>query len=149
MMNTTQTSEFQGILTLNKQLVEQLERFLNERETKACRAILQLMEVQLTEPGDPPFLPAAYTSHHFSELVDLVGKRVRQLIQTPTTGPSNWRYTADKMNEILWDYLEKLEGSVTELFQQLDQVGVEDWSIDLKHMVDAIKEILLHRLDDL
>ncbi len=144
-----QKSDFQGILTLNKHLVDQLHSYLEERETKACQALLNVAEVRLSQPGTPPFLPAAATSLKFSETVELVGKKIRQAIQTRQVLSSEWSSIAGKTSEILWDYLETLEGCVTELFQQLDQVGVEDWSIEFSHIVDGIKEILLHRLDDL
>ncbi|MCE5315999.1 MAG: hypothetical protein LLG04_01370, partial [Parachlamydia sp.] len=146
-----QTTEFQGILTLNTNLVDQLYRYLEARESKACQAILNIVEMRLTEPGTPPFLPAATTPLNLTETVDLVGKKIRQSINSRQnlTGPSDWRDVAKKISSVLWNYLEVLESCVTELFQRLDQVGVEEWGIDLAHIVDAIKEMLLHRLDDL
>lgn len=146
-----QTTEFQGILTLNTTLVDQLYRYLEARESKACQAILNIIEMRLTEPGTPPFLPAASTPLKVTETVELVGKKIRQSVNNRQnlTGPSDWSSVANKISRILWDYLEVLESCVTELFQRLDQVGVEEWGIELAHIVDAIKEMLLHRLDDL
>lgn len=133
-----QTSEFQGILTLNLNLVDQLYRYLEDREEKTCQQILAIFQ----EPS---------TGIKFSETVDLIGKKIRQANQTRQnlTGRGDWREICRKISDILWKYLEILEGSVTELFQQLDQIGVEEWGMELAHSVDAIKELLLHRLDDL
>lgn len=125
------TGEFQGILTLSKNLVQQLDRFLETRETKTCAALLNLMEADSLTPR-----PTAPASLKLSETVDLLGRKGQKL-------------SGEKISQVLWDYLETLEGCVMELFQQLDQVGVEDWSIELSYIVKAIQESLLHHLDDL
>lgn len=146
-----QTTEFQGILTLNTTLVDQLYRYLEARESKTCQAIMNIIEMRLSEPETPLFLPGASTPLKVTETVDLVGKKIRQSVNSrqSLTGPSDWRSVADKISRVLWDYLEVLESCVTELFQRLDQVSVEEWGIELAHIADGIKDMLLHRLDDL
>src|ERR1700722_16610689 len=137
-------AEFQGILILNEQLVHQLEQHLERREAKACVAILKSVEIETA-----PILPTPRGSDlKFTETVELLGKQLRHWAQAPFD-PSKFALIVKGVNTILLDYFEVLESSAIELFQQLDQMGIEDWSLSLRHCVDEIKEIIIRHLDDL
>ena len=60
----------------------------------------------------------------------------------------DWKVAVEEINTAFWHYIEILEGSMTELFQQIDQIGFEQWSIDLSDAATQIKDELIHRLDD-
>ena len=63
--------------------------------------------------------------------------------------PDVWREIAYAVNQIFWEYDEVLEGCVKELFQQLEQLGIEHWNGELSQVMDAIKGLLLQHLEDL
>ena len=54
----------------------------------------------------------------------------------------------EEINTAFWNYIEILEAPITELFQQIDQIGFEQWTIDLSDAATHIKDELTHRLDD-
>ncbi len=49
----------------------------------------------------------------------------------------------------MWRYTDLLQQIAVELFQQLDQTGIEQWRPELIQVVENIKEILLHHMEDL
>ena len=53
-----------------------------------------------------------------------------------------------KVNTALWEYVEVLEGSVTELFQQLSLVRFEQWRPELMNVVEFVRKSLLERIDE-
>ena len=61
----------------------------------------------------------------------------------------DWQNAVKQINKALWNYVGIFDGSITELFQQLEQVGLEQWHVRLSHVVGTIKEILLHKMEDL
>ena len=53
------------------------------------------------------------------------------------------------LNAILWEFTEVLEGCVSELFQQVKQVPIDRWHLSISQVVQNIKDILLHYIENL
>ena len=143
--------DFQGIITLEKPIIDNLECYLQEKETQTGNAIVHAIQT-LPRESLPPVLPFNIAgSVKLSDAVRAFGKNVveiaaskRQLV------PSNdWKSTTCQINKALWEYLEVLEGCITEFFQQIGQIGFEKWHPELMNVVDRIKDILNSRLDEL
>lgn len=143
--------DFQGIVSLNQTVVGQLHQYLEEKESQTGFKILNSIQSNSGEAANPSLSPTSDVRIRLSEAVDGLSKKIRQLIQSKQkiTNPEDWRIAAKKDNDAIWGYLEILEECITELFQQLEQIGVQDWNAELAHVVDTIKEMLMHQLDDL
>ena len=143
--------DFEGIVSLNKTVIDHLIQYLEDKETQLSAQIVEAIH-PLQSPELPPPLPFADKMPvKLSEAVESLGKQVRQLNQShyPIADPTDWKQAVKNVNAGLWSYFETLEECVTELFQQVAQVGIEDWRLEMASAIDGIKEILMHRLDDL
>lgn len=140
--------DFQGIVHLDSKIIEQLEQFLQEKENRLAHHILNAVEVLPVETS-APLLPAG-TSLKLSEAVEGFGKKVRLLKKEQFNDlPSDKRnLTVKEMNASLWEFTEVLEGCVVELFQQVRQVTLDRWHVSIAHVVHAIKDILIYRIED-
>lgn len=145
------TIDFQGIITLDRPLIEQLKNYLQEKETQVSLSLLNAIHT-LPREHLPPALP--YDAHGQIKLTDAVevfGKKIHKVATSkPFSVPSNdWEAATQQINNSLWEYAEVLESCVTELFLQLQQIGFEQWKPELMTTVNNIKNMLNHRLDDL
>lgn len=143
--------DFQGIITLDKPLVDQLKNYLEEKESHLGLAVIKAIPSPPDEPAAPLLAPSSQPSIKLSESVEILGRKVRQIARNPKklAEKEDCRKAIKVVNVALWDYVEALEGCVTELFQQIDQVGFSHWHKELTHIVDAIKEVLAHHIEDL
>jgi hypothetical protein len=143
--------DFQGVVNLNETLLDQLYRYLEEKETFIGLKILNAIRPFQYEAPFPSLPPDSKTKMMISEAVEGLSKKIRVLAQLKQhiDTPDDWSKAGKKISEVLWDYLETLQESVTELFQQIDQVEIEKWQPELARVVDLIKELLMHHLDDL
>ncbi len=138
--------DFQGIMTLQVALVKQLEHYLNEKETVlADRLLSAIQPAKVALPSVPQ------TGLKLSDAVESFNKRSRLLDQTKQDQPSLEQRVkvVKEVNEALWKYVEVLEGCITELFQQLKLGGIDQWHSALSQTVEGLKELLLHRIEDL
>jgi len=134
--------------TLNENMAEQLARYLAGKEAELCR---RLHGSTLVFPDLPPQLAtSAYEQPRLNDTIDDLGKRIQRLSKQPYASVSqkDWNSAIGEINAALWNYVEILEASITELFQQIDQIGFEQWTIDLSDAATHIKDELTHRLDD-
>jgi hypothetical protein len=144
-----QPYEKQRIGTLDAVLAEDLDAFLDQRESKLG---LEIIAVAQHLHGAPALEgPSEYVAFRLHEAVEDFGRRVHRAAQVPhghliSTG---FEPVVEQLNKVLWYYTETLEGCATELFQQLNQIGFEYWDIDLFQVVGEIKDGLTHRLQDL
>lgn len=143
--------DFQGIVTLDKSLIDQLNVYLKEKESRLGNGIVNAVHAF---PGGEvlPSLPyQAGVYLKLSDAVEAFRNKIRQVTRYPQqiTAGDDWLVATRQINNALWDYAETLQGFVIELFQRLNQVGFEQWHSDLSDVTTAIKEILLHRMEDL
>lgn len=138
--------DFQGIVSLNRSIIEPLFHYLDLRENQTARRIIESLDPLETAPDLEPS-----SLQHFTLLdgIEKLHKKILRHTQSRTLAHEAWKSSAEEINRALWGYLEVLEESVTELFQQLNQVSIDEWGEELYGVVEEIKEILTHRLEDL
>jgi hypothetical protein len=142
--------DFHGMLDLDPKIVEHLEFYLNEKESRLAHQLLHALREE-SSPVSCPVLPESALMR-MSDAVESFTKHLRQQVRNgiPTKREKGESELPIKeINCALWDYTEVLEGCVIELFQQVKQLTLDKWHISLAVVVHAIKENLLHRIEDL
>lgn len=140
---------FQGIVSLDRSIVDQMEEYLQEKETRLAHTILNVMQ-PLPAEAYAPLLPGGHLK--LSDAVEGFSKRVRHFNNKAgpqAVSPENAEKIVREMNIALESFAEVLEGCSIELFQQMRQVNVDHWHVSLFHVVTSIKDMLLHRIEDL
>lgn len=143
--------DFQGIISLDHALVDQLQQYLQEKESQVSKSIINAIH-PLPRESLPPVLPYSTTVDlKLSDAIEAFSKNVHQVANSarPLVAINDWELATRQINNALWEYVEVLEGCVTELFQQLGQVGFEQWHPELMQVVDSIKNMLSIRMDEL
>lgn len=144
---TWQVIDFQGIAAFEKTLAEQLDHYLDEKQSYYSQ---QIAESIPSEPDSAnPILVPSKSQRKLSDGVEVFARKVNQAILTSSTSQEKWKTAAAKINQSLWEYSDLLQGISVELYQQLDQVGIEQWRPELLGVVEKLKDTLLHHMDDL
>lgn len=143
--------DFQGIVTLDQGLIDELRFYLLEKESQLGKILLDTIEA--APPASQPslYFPPIMITRPLLDSTELFAKGVRSFaknkqLQKPKDA---WKNTSNLINAALWDYVEILEGCITELFQQLNHVGFEVWRPDLVVVVETVHEILLQKIREL
>jgi hypothetical protein len=78
-------------------------------------------------------------------------RKVQQLVNAPPSSLTieEWKLTVSHLNKGLWDHVELLEGIVVELFQQVDQMGIELWRPEIMEVIETIKKMLMQSFQQL
>lgn len=141
--------DFLGVINLEPSIVDQLEHYLQEKETRLAYQILQAISGEAMESSQPRL--SITPSMKLSEAVDSFTKQVRaaSLRQEVQKAPEEQQRILKFLNRSLWEYTEILEGCVVELFQQVQRVPFSRWHISLSVVVQDLKGLLLHRIEDL
>ncbi len=143
-----QSCEHLQAATLTESMADQLSNYLTNKEIETSHRLEGAIHAF---PHIPPQLSAVNDDgYRLNHAVDDVIKRVKRLTTLPhvALSPKDWKSALAQINEALWSYLEIIEGSLVELFQQIDQIGFEQWTVDLSEAATLIKDDLSHRLDD-
>lgn len=144
---TRQEIDFQGIASFERALVEQLQNYLEEKETHFSDCIANSIP---TEPNaSEPKLENANVPKKLSSGVEAFTRKVSQATTAHTNTESQWQQTVNAVNEAMCKYAELLQQIAVELFQQIDLTSIEQWRPELLQVVEKIKEILLHHMEDL
>lgn len=142
--------DFRGMIDLDPKIIEELEYYLQEKENRLAHQIMHTFTISGAESA-PPVLPSG-SSLKLSDAVESFTKQVRAL---PKSDGGDLKaqeecYRVEKgMNRAFWEYTEILEGCVVELFQQVRQVPLDRWHISLSVVVQALKDMLYLRIEDL
>lgn len=142
--------DFQGIVTLDSTVVDLLEQYLNEKEERLARTIIDVIPPP-TEGLPAPVSPSPLGSRlKLDDAIEYFSKRDYFNNQGHHTAVSltDLNKSVKAINEALWEYVSTIEGCVTELFQQLELISLEQWHLRLSQVVGALKEILMHKMDD-
>lgn len=143
--------DFHGIATLDRSLVDQLTRYLDEKESAVGFGVLSIIRSCVEKQDHPTVLPAPTVGIRLSESTEAAARRIRETLLSGKL-PVSFEEWQDKViqrtNTLLWEYVEVLEGGVTELFQQLQQVPLEKWNSELFQVVGEIKVLLMHHIED-
>ncbi|MBA3720970.1 MAG: hypothetical protein H0W88_01045 [Parachlamydiaceae bacterium] len=143
--------DFHGIVSLDKSLVEQIESYLQEKETRLANQILNCIPTTAVETTKP-ILPTGIWVHlKLSDALEVFSKKIRLLSreQLLAISPDKGEKIIKDLNATFWEFTEVLEGCVVELFQQIKLVNVDQWHRSISEVVKAIKDMLMHYLDDL
>lgn len=143
---TWQTIDFQGIASLESALSVQLQNFLEEKESNLAHLIANSLSSSSGQAVHPSLSPPS-SKYKLSEGVEAFAKRIQQMMGTTYKLP-HWRTVAEVLNKGLWEYVELLEGCAVELFQQLEQVGFNSWRPALLSVVESIKDMLTHSMEE-
>lgn len=139
--------DFEGITSQEKPLDVELDQFLYEKEGLLGECIVHSVHIV----DETPQLPSkAIFRLKLSEALENFEKRIRQVALSTQNLPSlkDFQMTISLINNCLWQYVEILESRVIELFQQLDQIGLEKWHKEMLSIVNSIKIMLMHRMED-
>lgn len=142
-----QAIDFQGISSFEKALANQLRLYLEEKQTHLSQVIADSIPSEVDASN--PVLEVAQAHRKLSDGVEAFTRKVSQTTAIPSINEEQWQAAARKINAALWEYAELLQSVAVELFQQLDLVGIEQWRPEVLKVVDSIKEILLHNMEDL
>ncbi len=134
-------TDFQEIGLFNHSLVLKLDRFLQDRESKAAQALLHSIQEMFPSIPSIPVVPLKFN--------DALETFSRTLHKNPVRKGIDYEHIAHEMSTALWSYVEIVEGSVTELDQQIKQIGFEKWNQELIQGIGAVKELLDQRLEEL
>ncbi|WP_068468321.1 hypothetical protein [Candidatus Protochlamydia phocaeensis] len=142
--------DFQSLIDLDRKIIDQLEQYLQQKETRLAHQILNMIQ-PLPSESFAPLLPFAGGQLKLSEAVEGFSKQVRQFIkgginQMPNDGGQR---IVQEMNAALWEFTEVLESCAVELFQQVRLVSVDKWHLSISNVVHAVKDMLIHRIEDL
>jgi len=143
-----QPIDFQGLVSLDTPVIDLLYQYLDEQESALGRAILDAIPPNMQTPI------LGYGSNtviRLSDAIEMFSKKcaTHSIEQDNLATKDDWKPTAEKINKAMWNYVEALEGCVIELFQQLEQIGLEQWHSRLPQVLGTIKELLQHKIEDL
>lgn len=142
--------DFQGIASFDRVLVEHLHDYLSYSEAHLSKCIINSIHPLPGESLPPSLPPLDGERLRLRDAVQSFGKSVATVTtsQKNLVSPDDWQSTVKQVNAALWEYVEVLEGCVTELYQQLNQVGFENWHEDLTKVVEQINQSLIRQLDE-
>jgi len=135
-------------IILDEPMAEHLSQYLENKESQLSA---QIIEIILLLEGFPA-VKQSYSPSFFrlSEAVEEFGRKINNAAHShKTLKKDRWKIAGRKVNRALWSYIEVLEGCVTELYQHIDQMGFEQWNVDVIRAITSIKDELTHRMDDL
>lgn len=147
-MAVWQPIDFHGIVTLDKSIIVELTEYLSVKEGHLAYVVSHAIHPAEGDMLPPSLTPVAEKSMSLDDGIALFNERLRQCAQDPNVRPAqnDWKDAAEHINASFWNYVELLEGVVTEFFQQLDQIGFERWNNELISVVESIKTLLSHKL---
>lgn len=136
-----------NVVTLDETIAEQIGEYLDNKEAQLSSLVSHLTHSLESTPGLASGQSPSYT--RLNEAVEDFSRKIQRITQERRTVDDGQFYKVVRdFNLGLWRYVEVLEGCVTELFQQLDQIGFEQWNVDFVRALTAIKDELTHRIDD-
>lgn len=135
------TIDYYGITTLDPRVVDLLNQFLQDRESRLAVNILHILPFPVDLPTE---LKLADAVEGFSKQIHGITKMEKNWIPV-----KNFDEVVSEMNVLLWEYTEIIEGCAVELFQQVKQVSVYHWDKELLEVVQAVKRNLIHHIDEL
>lgn len=137
--------DFQSFIVLDSIIVDLLSDYLDERESLLAQEIFNAFQFS-NEP-----LSSSKPRLKLSSILEVLEKSdFHHLHHSPANIQQNlFNKAVATVNKALWHYTETLEGCVTELGQQLDLISLEQWHDRLAQVVGSLKELLIHKLEDL
>lgn len=141
--------DFQGIISLDRPIIDLLTNFLDDKESELAKAILNIIPLPAHSPSSQ--IPLEEDQIKLTYALEIFEKRDYHFPNhgKPIQETADLKEIAASLNKVLWHYVEILEGCTTELFIQLEQISLEQWHERLADVVGSLKELLVHRMEDL
>lgn len=142
--------DFYGIVSLDSALVDNLNKYLEENETKLAHAIIKNIPASL-EDTQPTIALNPAVPMKLSEAVEIFSKKnfEKHGKQQAQISSSDFEENRRAINEELKKYAEILQESTEELFKTFQNIGIEQWHDRLAHVVGTLKDNLLHKIEEL
>lgn len=135
----------QARFLLDQALFEDLKSYLEGKKVALQDALL----LSIARPPGAPFLPQPEQDNmRLRDAVDLFEERWQGL-GTTLLRSLDEESLAERLSNILWNYIEILEGMGRELFDQLLEVPVDEWDQDLYDRLDQTKIYLALKLKEI
>jgi hypothetical protein len=148
---TWKTFDFNAGTELNRSFLERLKLYLEKRESQIAWDCLCALDSSVREAGTPQLSLASSTKMRLSQSVDEFNRKIHDLIAQHKLNlpPNESAQIASELNSILWNYVEFLEGAITELFFEVERVDLRMWSSEIMEVVREIKRVLACALDEI
>lgn len=134
-----QPIDFQSIMSLDSTIVQLLGRYLDEKEQELAKTVARILfpEKELSPENTLTLL----STLEYLERLDFH--------HSSNEDAKIFREAVPAINKTIWQYLETLEGCITELSQQLEGISLEQWHDRLSNVVTDLKELLIHKTENL
>jgi len=144
-MSTWKPIDFQGIIALKPSVLDHLHEYLEQKERQTATQIAEAFKFD-----ENPYPSGGHLRLTLADAIEVASKKVSQLRISKESIDRNDRLDdiPSLVNGALWSYVEAIESSATELFQQIDQLTVDQWRFNLLGVIDEIKILLVHKIDD-
>jgi hypothetical protein len=133
--------------SLEASMVSELADYLEKKETCLGRQLIGSVHLLSHLPA---LIDQPRACLSLPEAVELFAKKVSFSLQDAKgISASEAAQTCQLVNEALWNYLEVLESCTNEFFQQLDQIGFDQWNEPFLQNATGMKELLSAHLETL
>lgn len=139
--------EIESRFLLDKELFDDLKTYLEEKRNSLREALLY--SIAFEKAGGKPLLrKPSRQEATFATILNEFDAKCQEL------GPEDWKrldheVIIEKLSNILWNYVEILEGMCRELFDQLKGIPIDWWDQDLYDRVEATKVYLWDKLQEI
>lgn len=137
--------DLQSRFLLDRELFDNLKSYLEVKKSALQDALLLSI---YRPPGAPALAHPEGPPSSLLETLQLFNEKWQRL------GPVQLRTfdeeaIVEKLSNILWNYVEILEGMARELFEQLKEVPIDEWEQDLYDQLDQTKVHLFLKLKEM
>jgi len=126
---------FQGIIVIDKELVDQLRSYLEEKSKFLAHSIVDAFTEGVEEGGHAKV--ALKLDEAVKNAEDLINDRIASKEKI-----NGWRTARESINYASWRYVEVLEGCAMEFLQQLDNVRLDRLTLEVLKTIDSVRVVV-------
>lgn len=147
---TWKTADTNTGTELSRSFLNRLNEYIEKKESQIAIDCLRALESLTNErvgTSDPADASAIV---RLSQGVGEFSAKVHQLTlsHSKVLTPGCWKTIAAKLNGILWDEVDFLEGAISELFFEVSRIDLQMWSNEIMDVVKEMKGVLAKALDE-
>lgn len=139
--------DFQGMIAFDQRIVDVLKGFLEEKENQLIKQIISHIPGSI-EVGSLSLAPFPEVFVKLSETAKEFGLGPHFSIVDEAAIFLQLQESKEKINHALWKFVEIVESSATELFQQISLTSINQWHSSIIQVVLTIKDLILHYIED-
>lgn len=143
--------DFQGIMTLSPVTIDQLNRYLQDKETYVANYIIHTLQpYPAISAAFPHLQPSLETPGTLAEAVKIFSSQMQQITGHPEypIDYNDWKEVVKKINKESWNYLELIEESIIELLQLIEHMPIEEWNQETTQHVVQVTVMLNQKMAD-